>query len=915
MQPQPRINPFHSRWQHATGNNDAGSKSNGSGDGNASGSGRGSGGRGVYLQWKHLSLAVPLKGAALRGHQQKLRQQQEQEQQQEQQQQQQHQQAAGGSFDRNGRDGDASVAVAMTTNVLHTARNKAGAGATLNGSCAVSSDAGGGANLNVRGADASASPRPASPRGAHAGALPAAQGAGNNWKTLLHDVSGQVGPGCMLAIMGASGAGKSTLLNVLAGRVRGASGTITLNGVPVNPGAHAGFQRMCGYVTQDAPFFDSLTVRETLMYAARLRLPESVPRVEKERLVDTIISELGLGSCANTFVGKAAEPGGISGGERRRLTLGMELTFNPYLLMCDEVTSGLDAASAARIVRTLKRLAVRQGRTVIATIHQPRASILAMFDQLLLLSGGRVVYYGPAITAAEAAGRAVAVPRPIGVPGSATSMLEYFRAAGFHFRPSHNPADEMLDLVNAEDGSTSESDDSGSDSDTNDGDEPRLSANGGRTGKDARTGASLQHSSSNGSSGGDRRNGHGAASATGGEQPTAPTQLTLREAPQAPVAPNRRHQRRDAVLEHLISYYAASELAAMALEDPPTFPPPAVPSFTGTFVGTSGGGTPPPAGSKPASHERGSTTAITVPPPQARSETVRKYPTSWWTQFWVIAQRSFWYKLRNPDAVMSQAVSAVAMSLVCGSIYYQMGLSQAAARDRLGAISFIILTQSFMAFDLVVLFPAERAVYLRDTASGMYSSFAFYAGRSAAEWPLHMVFAVIAATITYFMYGLQLDAGRWATYVCILALVTNAGASMLLAVGALSSSMAMGNAIATVVLSFASLFNGLFVRDVPVWYRWLNDISFPGLGVKAAMANELRGLVFTCTPEEAAAGCAPDGEALLGALGMGDTDVWANAGWLLLESVVFRLVAFAALHFLYTGQPARERARLLLPGN
>jgi ABC-type nitrate/sulfonate/bicarbonate transport system ATPase subunit len=209
-------------------------------------------------------------------------------------------------------------------------------------------------------------------------------------RRILKGVSGQAPPGSLCAILGGSGSGKTTLLNCIAQRVGDFSGTVLLNGQPPN---HA-FKRVMGYVQQDTPFLEYLTVRETLRFAARLRLPDGVPRATKFAIVEDVISDLDLGACASTLVGRVGEAGGISGGERRRLALGMELLFNPHVLLVDEVglecttrarllgagalwtgpswfegatlvqvTSGLDAASALRIVVILKKLALEGAQT------------------------------------------------------------------------------------------------------------------------------------------------------------------------------------------------------------------------------------------------------------------------------------------------------------------------------------------------------------------------------------------------------------------------------------------------------------------------------------------------------------------------------------------------------------------------
>jgi ATP-binding cassette subfamily G (WHITE) protein 2 len=282
----------------------------------------------------------------------------------------------------------------------------------------------------------------------------------------------------------------------------------------------------------------------------------------------------------------------------------------------------------------------------------------------------------------------------------------------------------------------------------------------------------------------------------------------------------------------------------------------------------------------------------------------------------VVAERAFWYKWRNPDAVMSQFVGSAVMAVIVGSVFWQLPLTGGGVRDRLSAISFILLTTSFVAFDQVLILPHERAVMLRDSAAGAYSTAAFFVGRTLAEAPVHSVFAVVTALVTQAMFGLRTDARATGVYVMVHLLVMHAGAALLTLVGALSKTMAMGNGLATIVIVFASLFNGFFIgpANIPLVYRWVADISFPSFGVRAATATELAGLTYACTPEEAAAGCTGVGDDVLASLGWGAVDAWQACGWLALETAVFRVLAFLALHFMYTGQPLRERARQLWHG-
>ncbi|KAL2517311.1 ABC transporter G family member 14 [Abeliophyllum distichum] len=239
-------------------------------------------------------------------------------------------------------------------------------------------------------------------------------------KTILNGVTGMVCPGELLAMLGPSGSGKTTLLTALGGRLSGRlSGKITYNGQPFS----GSIKRRTGFVAQDDVLYPHLTVFETLLFTALLRLPKSLTREEKVQHVEHVIAELGLNRCKNSMIGGPLFRG-ISGGEKKRVSIGQEMLINPSLLLLDEPTSGLDSTTAQRILNTIKRLA-SGGRTVITTIHQPSSRLYHMFDKVVLLSEGCPIYCGPAATA-----------------------LEYFSSMGFSTSIIDNPADILLDLAN-----------------------------------------------------------------------------------------------------------------------------------------------------------------------------------------------------------------------------------------------------------------------------------------------------------------------------------------------------------------------------------------------------------------------------------------------------------------------------------
>ncbi|XP_016124873.1 broad substrate specificity ATP-binding cassette transporter ABCG2d [Sinocyclocheilus grahami] len=239
-------------------------------------------------------------------------------------------------------------------------------------------------------------------------------------KEILVDLNGIMRLG-LNAILGPTGSGKSSFLDVLAARKdpAGLSGEVLINGALQPPN----FKCLSGYVVQDDIVMGTLTVRENFSFSAALRLSSQISPREKEARVNHLISELGLNKVADAKVGTQLIRG-ISSGERKRTSIGMELIIDPSVLFLDEPTSGLDASTAHSVLLLLKRMA-GQGRTVIMSIHQPRYSIYRLFDSLTLLANGKQVYHGPTQDA-----------------------LDYFSNIGYACEAHNNPADFFLDVIN-----------------------------------------------------------------------------------------------------------------------------------------------------------------------------------------------------------------------------------------------------------------------------------------------------------------------------------------------------------------------------------------------------------------------------------------------------------------------------------
>ncbi|KAI3874017.1 hypothetical protein MKX03_029167 [Papaver bracteatum] len=256
-------------------------------------------------------------------------------------------------------------------------------------------------------------------------------------KMLLNDISGEAREGEILAILGPSGSGKSTLIDALANRISKESlgGSVTMNGETLESGV---LKMISAYVMQDDLLYPMLTVEETLMFSAQFRLPRSLSKAKKMERVQDVIDELGLRDAAKTITGDEGHRG-ISGGERRRVSIGVDIIHDPILLFLDEPTSGLDSSCAFMVVKVLQRIA-RSGRIVIMSVHQPSSRVVCLLDQLIFLSLGETVYYGsPANLSPFLSDYGHCVPenedrtefmldlyRELeGVPGGTRSMIEF----------------------------------------------------------------------------------------------------------------------------------------------------------------------------------------------------------------------------------------------------------------------------------------------------------------------------------------------------------------------------------------------------------------------------------------------------------------------------------------------------------
>ncbi|XP_056163261.1 ABC transporter G family member 1-like isoform X2 [Syzygium oleosum] len=242
--------------------------------------------------------------------------------------------------------------------------------------------------------------------------------------SILQGLTGYARPGEVLAVTGPSGCGKSTLLDALAGRLSGKTkrtGQILLNGRK-EPLAY----ETSVYVTQDDVLTWTLTVREAIYLSAQLQFPDSMPLLEKKQRADTKIKEIGLHDAIDTRIGGWGNKG-LSNGQKRRVSIYLEILPRPKLLFLDEPTSGLDSAASYYVMRRIVSLAQQNEMTVLASIHQPSSEVFELFKSLCLLSLGRTVYFG-----------------------LSSEATQFFALNGFPCPSLQNPSDHYLRTINTD---------------------------------------------------------------------------------------------------------------------------------------------------------------------------------------------------------------------------------------------------------------------------------------------------------------------------------------------------------------------------------------------------------------------------------------------------------------------------------
>ena len=557
--------------------------------------------------------------------------------------------------------------------------------------------------------------------------------------------------------MGPSGSGKTSLLSILGGRTpkgatisSGEGGGVLFNGEPLTKRA----KRQLGFVLQDDLLYESLTVYETLYFAAMLRLPKTMTSAQKKARVDEVIAALGLAKCRDTIIGGFFRRG-VSGGERKRVSVGHELLINPSVLLLDEPTSGLDSTTAMRLVTTLRSLAAG-GRAVATTIHQPSSRLFQLLDKLLLLSEGHAIYYGRAGLAAD-----------------------WFARLGYRMPYGVNAADFLLDVASGDVVASDESGGGGDGGKKADGDEALSSSSPPLSGEASRL-YLIEAYERFAALHGHRHDGF-AASVDVGERGGDNGGSQGYEAMMKAAA----EARRRSLSTSLSNDAAGGPLAVGTMEavDLDASSRSIRPGSAGAGAGANGS-TANGNGSSALSSiakVKAARTAASLSGTGGKERKSDRWGASYWTQISVLFARAV--KTRRFETLSLQDfLQFIIVGLLSGLFWWQIGRNKtvAAAANANGLLFFEMLFLSFRSmFAALFTFPNEYKMMLKERASGMYRLSAFYFARSASDIPMEVTVPSVFIVIIYFMAGLRLEAwaffANWAAVMLVLLVAQSFG--------------------------------------------------------------------------------------------------------------------------------------------
>ncbi|XP_072977512.1 ABC transporter G family member STR-like [Typha angustifolia] len=728
---------------------------------------------------------------------------------------------------------------------------------------------------------------------------------------LLNDISGQALRGQVTAVLGPSGAGKSTFLDALAGRIAQGSleGSVRIDGRPVTTSY---MKKVSSYVMQDDQLFPMLTVFETFMFAAEVRLPPSLSRSDKQQRVCELLNQLGLQTAAHTYIGDEGRRG-VSGGERRRVSIGVDIIHKPSLLFLDEPTSGLDSTSAHSVVEKVKDIA-KGGSVVLMTIHQPSFRIQMLLDRIIILARGRLIYLG-----------------------SSTTLPEHLEGFGRPVPDGENSIEYLLDVIKEYDESTL-----GLEPLVlyqRDGLKPNQAA---RTPirktpkphkpsfqKSAQYSRQIQLNSNQFSTGGSGN----------------PTSSYLESFDDD--LDDEDHENFDNSLERKIQTPSMSvaynpRLASQFYKDfsvwlyhgvtgtplrKPSWTPARTPGRTPAKTPISSyypshSTTPivrmpyPPSPLTPVFEPRVAAYDLAIEPkPLEDPHDGPKFANPWLREVAVLSWRTALNVVRTPELFLSREIVLAVMAVVLSTLFHHLGGEDFTTITRiLNFYIFAVCLIFFSSNDAVPTFIQERFIFIRETTHNAYRASSYVISTLIVYLPFFAIQAFTFAIITKLM--LHLHGSLLYFWIILYASLITTNAYVML-VSALVPSYITGYAVVIATTALFFLTCGFFLKRklIPWYWRWLHYISAIKYPFEALLTNEFGrsrcffGDVSDLTPgplgdvsahllQSLNTTCPLSGKQVLDTMNIStDSSVWTDVAILLAWGVLYRLFFYVVLRF------------------
>ena len=638
-----------------------------------------------------------------------------------------------------------------------------------------------------------------------------------NGKQILSGIRGMAQSGQIMAIMGASGAGKTTFLDILARKnKRGVvNGEFYVNGEKVDDND---FRSVVGFVDQEDTMLPTLTVHETILNSALLRLPRDMGTAAKVQKVYEVEKQLGIYHIRDQLIGSEEGNGrGVSGGEKRRVGIACELVTSPSILFLDEPTSGLDAFNAFNVVECLVTLAKTYNRTVIFTIHQPRSNIVALFDQLVLLAKGKTVYSGPF-----------------------SKCQYYFDSIGYSCPPGFNIADYLVDLTMHASAEQLSSDaiDTASDG-------MRTVSSSVRAIKSIASASIVSMDNSI----------HAGSPSESSKRPISTRRQSIKQQQDRKLYTRKQSggvetpetlrtddegpditETAEASQQWLKLSRAPGAVPPQILDDPHQLPPLASGLNTDLDILVQNYSN---SGLAKAIHDDIQTavqTAINangssngLPNSAAKNGSLKTYKrVGLLRQFIILSNRTWKNLYRNPMLMLSHYAIAILVAVLCGYLFYGITNDIKGFQNRSGLLFFVLALLGFSTLTSLTVFSSERLLFVRERANGYYSPVTYFASKVAFDIvPLRLIPPVILAVIIYPMTGLVPQWPEFLKFVLVLVLFNLAAAVICLLIGILFKDTGVANLVGSLVMLFSLLFAGFLLNHdaMPPAALWLQKVS------------------------------------------------------------------------------------------